>query len=149
MKKTIVILFALFSLQSLNNIAGGMNQKEGTTGKYDIYIGLSTVNVDAEGLEIKHISFLDTRLYPYLENSDTTFNFYGEINLTKHFGIEVGYTDFGEYEATRANQTSTLSYTSEFSGIYIAATGRYPITPNIDLTGKPGLLRWSAEVTEV
>lgn len=125
MKRLTAIVTVFFLFQSMVIAGGdpGASTKSGGSFASKIqpqpYLGVSIGNVDLDGAS----------------DDDTGFKLFGGAYLNKNFGVEVGYADLGEYDGT------------EVDGFYIAAVGKYPVNNKIDVIGKLGFMRWSAETS--
>lgn len=83
-------------------------------------------------------------------DDETGFQFHAGAKLNTQFGkdlgftsfgLEVGYIDFGE--DTIGNEFASVTYGS--SGLYLSAVAKRPLSNNMDLLLKAGILRWSTE----
>ena len=73
------------------------------------------------------------------DDTDTGWKLFAGYQFSRHFGIEVGYTDLGSYSATNTlpgvdRATATVKVRS-VAGFF---TGRVPVTEAFALTGKLG-----------
>jgi OOP family OmpA-OmpF porin len=67
--------------------------------------------------------------------NETSYKVFGGYNFTKNYGVEAGFVDFGDADASSDGISATLKPTS----FYIAATATYPIAPQLFVTGKLGV----------
>lgn len=71
----------------------------------------------------------------------TSFQLFGGMSLSQYFGLEVAYTNLGEFD-----NNSTLQ-TVEVDGFELTAVGSFPVTNHIDLFGEAGLYAWNMDIT--
>lgn len=58
--------------------------------------------------------------------------------VNKYLGVEVGYTDLGEFKASG----SGTNLTNKVQGVELLGVGTIPINPQLDVYGKVGVLSW-------
>ena len=105
----------------------------GTAFAQDTYIGLSRATPGEAYVDFataKHV-----RNY----NSPVALKVYGGVNLTAHYGIEVGYGDFGSLRTANPTVGSTEEVRMASTLFYAAGTGRMPVSESFSLFGKLGL----------
>lgn len=121
MKKFISVLAVFFLIQTMQVIAGG-DPGRTTSAKSSMdlkpYVGASIGQVDIDGFE---------------DDGETSFTLYGGAYINKHFGVEAGYGDFGDFDGT------------EVDGFYIAAVAKYPVANKVEIFGRLGVLSWNAD----
>lgn len=76
------------------------------------------------------------------DESDTGFSLYGGSRLTKNFGLELSFTDFGNLEG----DYNGINASAEVSGVGAAAVGYLPLNDKFDLFGKAGMMAWDADL---
>lgn len=72
-----------------------------------------------------------------IDDSDTYYTFGLGYAFNHNFEVELGYTDFGETSAEFVG--SSLSGTTQASGLSLVAVGNWFLFENFALTGKAGL----------
>ncbi|MEJ2405870.1 MAG: outer membrane beta-barrel protein [Candidatus Thiodiazotropha sp.] len=70
------------------------------------------------------------------DESNTGFNFYGGFRASENFGVELSYTDFGKQESNYYGYDASV----EVTGLSLSAVGFLPVSDNVDLFGKIGLM---------
>lgn len=73
------------------------------------------------------------------ENKDTSYNIYGGSYFSPYFGVEAGFTDFGNI---RRGGGST-----EANGINLSLVGKLPLSQSFNLLGKVGTTYSRTEVS--
>ncbi len=76
------------------------------------------------------------------DESDTGFNFYGAFRANENLAVEFAYTDFGKQEGRYYGYDASV----EVTGLSVSAVGFLPVSDNVDLFGKIGLMSWDADV---
>jgi OmpA-OmpF porin, OOP family len=64
---------------------------------------------------------------------------YGGYQLTDRFGVEAGYVRLGSLSETVSVGNTPVEQTAKGRSLYVAGTGRMPISDKIALTGKAGI----------
>ncbi len=64
------------------------------------------------------------------DNRDTTYNVYAGSYFNPNFGLELGYTNFG--------QIARAGGTTKAQGVNLSLVGKYPLTSSFNLLGKIG-----------
>lgn len=100
---------------------------------------------------------------PDFGGSDVSFSFVAGWMFNQNFGLEIGYIDFGQATDDLGLPDScdgpgnlpgqdylgcsSRQWTSEVQrdGVQLFLIGALPISSNIDLFGKAGLIRWNAD----
>ncbi|MBN1006917.1 outer membrane beta-barrel protein [Amphritea pacifica] len=77
------------------------------------------------------------------DDSDQGYKIFGGYRYNDYFAVEAFYADFGDLELS--NGAVTVS--EETSGYGLSAVGLLPVTENIDLFAKAGVMRWSIDAT--
>ena len=73
------------------------------------------------------------------DNTDMGWKVYGGYQFTPHWGVELGYFDFGKATASATVLGVPVTAQGEATGWQLAATGTLPITPQFDLFAKLGI----------
>lgn len=84
------------------------------------------------------------------ENTGMQWKVYGGIRVNPMLGIEAGYRGMGETSlegTTSGNDNVALN--KELSGFDISALGYIPISPELEVFGKAGLLHWTQDEQEI
>jgi len=83
------------------------------------------------------------------DDSDTGWKIFGGYQVTKHFGIEVSYLDFGRLTASGTlTDAPSLSVTGqgEVSGFGASWVATLPVSERFGLFGRVGLFRWDSKI---
>ena len=97
-------------------------------------IGQATIDDACDDINIPGVS---------CDDSDTSFKIYGGSKVNKNFGFEIAYVDMGQAELT--DGVTTIKY--EATGFNFSALGIIPVSNNVDIFGKAGLMLWDAEAS--
>jgi OOP family OmpA-OmpF porin len=81
-----------------------------------------------------------------LDDTDTGLNIYGGIKFNEYFGLELSYTDFGKQE-DEFTSVYTFDVSVEVVGLGFSAVGFLPISDNLGLLGKLGVIDLEADLT--
>jgi len=76
-----------------------------------------------------------------IDEDDTAYQVFGGYQATRHFGFELGYTDFGEIEDSINGVDGRL----EADTVSLTAVGTLPFTSNFSGYGRVGFHHWDAE----
>jgi OmpA-OmpF porin, OOP family len=76
---------------------------------------------------------------PFADDEDTAYQVFGGYQFTPYFGLEAGYTDFGEVDLTGG--VGTL----ESDTVSLVAVGTLPFTDRFSGYAKAGVHSWDAE----
>lgn len=103
----------------------------------DLYVGASIGNAR-----------LDDRFDGYGIDTDAdAYRFFGGIQVTKNFGIEGGYLNFGDFTET-VDLGGLLSRTDiSGDGWTLGATLALPLSDNLSIFGKGGVFFWDADIS--
>jgi OOP family OmpA-OmpF porin len=71
-----------------------------------------------------------------LDDTDLGFKLFGGYRFTDHFGVELGYADFGEQSA----RDGEAQLTTEIAGWTAEAVGLAPVGERFEVFGKLGLI---------
>lgn len=126
MKKSITTVAMASLLASTLASAGGLDKIK----MQDKYWGASIGNSESDNIGPENIS-----------DEDNAFKIYGGARLGDKLGVEIGYTDLGEFKETSGRNPESV----EASGFYVAATFTFSTSDKFDFFGKAGLMRWSVD----
>lgn len=73
------------------------------------------------------------------KDTDTGFKLYGGRDLTKNFGVEVGYVNFGKVGDSITDGADTLSVSLKPYALYLAGTGTLPLSEQFSVFAKVGV----------
>lgn len=79
------------------------------------------------------------------EDTDTSFKVYGGAKVHRNFAFEVSYIDMGESVIIDGVDTLTI----EAAGLNSSVFGILPVSSNIDIFAKAGLMYWEAERSSI
>lgn len=83
---------------------------------------------------------------PSCKDSGASYKIYGGARLNPMFGIEGGYRKFNNTKISGTDGSGNpTSLDKSISGFDIEGIGYYPITHEIEVFGKAGLLRWNQD----
>lgn len=100
------------------------------------YVGISANWVNADFKDRSDTDF---------DDSDTAFGIRGGYMFSDMFGVEIGYMDFGDFEATDDNANDTIDLNAD--AFTIAAVFNWSAAEYIDLYGKLGVYNVNANRT--
>lgn len=73
------------------------------------------------------------------DETDTAAKIYAGYRLTDHFGVEAGYVRLGSMSETFTVGGVAVEQSARARSLYLAGTGRLPVSKSVALTGKVGL----------
>src|SRR5699024_1593218 len=76
-----------------------------------------------------------------VDEDDTAYQVFGGYQANPYFGVELGYTDFGEIE----DSIDGIRGQAEADTFSLTAVGTLPFTANFSGYGKLGFHNWDAE----
>lgn len=79
------------------------------------------------------------------DDKDTTWKIFGGYNFNRTFGVELGYVDFGEFNATGSAGVLPATASVEAQAVELLAIGSLPITQQLYAYLKGGVFRWDAD----
>lgn len=79
-----------------------------------------------------------------VDDDDTSYKVFGGLGFSEHFAVELGYVDFGSFEARPITAPPGLVFDFDVSGVYGNVVGLLPFTRNFYGFAKLGLSRWEA-----
>lgn len=79
------------------------------------------------------------------DDKDTTWKIFGGYNFNRHFAVEFGYADFGEFNATGAVGAVPVTSSVEAQAIELVGIGSLPLTQQLSGYAKAGVFRWDAD----
>jgi OmpA-OmpF porin, OOP family len=82
-----------------------------------------------------------------LKETDTGYKLYGGTQLTKNFGVEVGYVDLGDGDTSASDGINTVSISAKPKSLYLAAVGTLPLNEQLSLFAKAGVSANRTKVT--
>lgn len=71
-------------------------------------------------------------------DSSTGYRVFGGYMFSPNYGVEVGYTDAGEFDGKGAFAGTSV----EATGAYVAAVGSMPLSDRVSLFGKAGFFHY-------
>lgn len=77
--------------------------------------------------------------WPLLEDIDVGYRDFGGYRFTRHWGVEMGYSDFGRGNGAAEPGTFLLQKSPQQSAWTLAGTGVLPIAEGFSLQGRLGL----------
>lgn len=129
-----------------------------------LFMALSTLSLIASaddatpfyvGLGLGHVSVdkgspnLTSSQNGFINGTDTALGLFGGYEFDQHFGVELGYHDFGTPTATRrtgfafGTQCPASFSCPKVSGISVEGLGRMELVPNLDGVLRLGVLAWN------
>jgi len=80
------------------------------------------------------------------DDKDGTWKIFGGYNFNRNLAVELGYVDFGEFNATGSTALGLPATASvEAQAIELLAIGSFPITQQLYAYVKGGAFRWDAD----
>lgn len=74
----------------------------------------------------------------------SSWQFFGGMELSPYFAIEAAYTDLGEFDVKRVDN----SYV-EVDGLELTAVGNLPLSQRVSLFGEAGLFSWDLDAVRL
>jgi OOP family OmpA-OmpF porin len=96
------------------------------------YVGLGAGSSNAELSAETRIDF-----------DSTGYQGFVGYEIMRYFGVEVGYTDFGDLDET----IGTQQYTGDASNLAVWGIGILPVTPRLSLYGRLGYAAYDSEIS--
>lgn len=115
-----LILLCYFTLPVY---AGGLDDRKITLSPY--------IGIAAGSAELSNSSAVDA--------SDAQDRIFAGAYFNKNFGVEVGYSNLGDY------QSSTSITAWQYSSYYAALVAKYAINKKIDINGKFGIAKFKVD----
>lgn len=105
--------------------------------------------------------------FPF-QGTDLAVRLFAGVRFGDYFGLEGGYVTFGEaednldytipfgprgcnpainFDCVRPETSRSVTYTDEIDGWEVYAVGAFPITENLEVFGKAGVLIWESTFT--
>jgi len=78
-----------------------------------------------------------------VDESDTGYRVFGGYDFSKYFGIEGGFSDFGEFAISSVPVSAKVSV----DGFDLSLVSKLPMSSAVSLMGRLGVLFWDAEVS--
>jgi OOP family OmpA-OmpF porin len=113
----------------LHNIILGLALVCATTTAYSTDVGKGYISGYIGSTNIEDDGF---------DDSDTSFRIGGGYKFNKNFALEGYYIDYGT--------TSDSGFTADADGLQVQGVGLLPVSKNVDIYGKLGLVMWDAEL---
>ncbi|NUW73068.1 outer membrane beta-barrel protein [Vibrio mediterranei] len=79
------------------------------------------------------------------DGTDVALGGFIGYQVWQHWGLELGYLDFGEAKALYPEGSKVNQYAGSMSGIEMSVVGRIPVTDNLDAFAKAGTLYWQGK----
>lgn len=135
------ILFSGLALVATPGI--GQVQKPGIAPDTGFYIGGAVGQSKArDACDPRGLGFTGS-----CDDKDTTWKVFGGYNFNRYFAAELGYVDFGEFNATGAAGPLPATASVEAQAIELVAIGSLPLTQQFSAYAKAGVFRWDADST--
>lgn len=106
---------------------------------YEDYFGLGTGLAKARNScnSASAVNFAGT-----CDDSDTSFRIFGAHKVQQHFGIELGYTNFGKTRTVGTLSGTAISGERDGYAVGLSAVGFLPLGNAFELHAKAGVARW-------
>lgn len=103
-------------------------------------IGQSRSDIDTSPLSAAGVTAIST------DDTDTAWKLNFGYQFNRHWGVEVGYVNFGDYSVTGRFGAAPVSATVDVTAWTLAAVGTLPLgNSNFSLFGKLGVARGEAD----
>jgi OmpA-OmpF porin, OOP family len=79
------------------------------------------------------------------DDKQNSISIYAGANINQNIAVEMGYVDFGSYQATSRGFNYLDTYTFDVSGIAFNVVGKLPVNTQLSLQAKLGMLAWLSE----
>jgi OOP family OmpA-OmpF porin len=80
-----------------------------------------------------------------LDDSDTSFRFFGGYQFNGYFGLEGGYIDFGQVGLNFSSGIGPIVASASADGFTLAGIGSVPIGERFSLHARFGAVMWDAD----
>lgn len=144
-KLSLTILSTLLSTAALNVNALDLTEvanpfdEDGQPAKF--YVGAS-FGFGKHGNTCKE-SFINN---PGCEDKGFAWKAYGGAKLNPMFGIEGGYRNLGDTKLSGSDSSgNSISLEKQVAGVDIEGVGFFPVSNEIELFGKAGLMHWQQD----
>jgi len=101
-----------------------------------VYLGGSLSQNELKGLD-------DLPSSVSVDESDTGYRVFGGYDFSKYFGIEGGFSDFGEFTVS----AFPVSAKESVDGFDLSLVSKLPVSSAVSLMGRLGVLFWDAEAS--
>jgi len=147
MKKqlSLIVLSTLLSTTALNAQAEGITNpfsENGEAVKYYLGAGIGAGKQSGTCEE----NFIND---PSCDDSGVSYKLYGGARLNPMFGIEGGYRSFNDTKISGTDGSgNATSLEKSISGYDVEAVRFFPVTQEIELFGKAGLMKWNQDTVK-
>lgn len=118
--------------KKLHNIILGLALAGATTTAYSTDVGKGYISGFIGNTNVEDNGF---------DDSDTSFRIGGGYKFNKNFALEGYYIDYGT--------TSDGGFSADSDGLQVQGVGLLPVSKNVDIYGKLGLVMWNADLCSV
>lgn len=144
MKKSLslIIISTFISTITLNVYAEGITNPFSNNGGAVKYYAGAGIGASKQGDTCEENFINDASC----KDSGIAYKLYGGVRLNPMFGIEGGYRSFNDTEISgKDGSGNPTSLDKSISGFDVEAVGFFPVTQDIELFGKAGLMKWSQD----
>lgn len=128
--------------------AAGVMSGPASAGYFGLAVGQNKIqDWDDVGAALDDGSFTSQES----EDTDTGFRIFGGFGQNPNFGIEIGYSDFGEATFDAESDgccfypAGPVSASAATTGIDVSLVGRAPMSDAVAVTARLGMLKWETE----
>ena len=82
-----------------------------------------------------------------VDTDSTSIRLYGGYEFNKHFAIEFGYLDFGEFTESLQIDGSPVELSAEADGFTLSVVGTLPLSDRFSLHGTVGSFFWDGDTS--
>lgn len=87
-----------------------------------------------------------------LDDSATSYGIAVGVNFNEYFGLQLGYTDYSEFEEAYSYSdpffSATETYSGEVSALSFSVIGSIPMSDSVSLFGRLGMASWDTDLKE-
>lgn len=87
-----------------------------------------------------------------LDDSTTSYGLAVGVNFNEYFGVQLGYTDYNEFEEAYSYSdtffSATETYSGEVSAVSLSLVGSVPVSDGFSLFGRLGMANWDTDLKE-
>lgn len=112
-----------------------------------IHLGQSRAKIDENRITASLLGAGLSTTSMETDNRDSAFKLFGGYQFNKHFALESGYFDLGEFDFVSTTQPAgTLSGKIKLKGFNVDAVGIFPVVDKFSVFGRLGLNHAQAKV---
>lgn len=111
-------------------------------------LGLTRASIDDDRIanDLAAQGFTQTAIQK--DTRDTGFKVFGGYQLNRHFALEGGYFDLGQFDFSATTQPAgSLSGKAKFRGVNLDVQGRLPLTDRLSAFARAGLIYAETQAT--